>query len=155
MTEWESVNVARGTYYSWGNESGQQVTGKVISFDPSGDRDLQGNPVPALSVELTENSVSIKAQKGERTELEVGTTIRLTASQGDLKAALIKAHPNPGDLVQIGLASVVTTKNGNTAKNFAVKIARGAAPVAPAPQPVQQAAFAAPVSDPWSASAPF
>lgn len=157
MTEWQSVQVPRGVYFSWGSEQGQQITGRVNAFDASGDTDFQGNEVPALSLELTEPTVSIKEKKGERTDLEAGTTIRLTVSQGDLKAALIKAMPRPGDMLQVTLDRVAITKGGNTAKNFDVKIARGVAPHQ-APQQIgqQQAAFAAQASDPWSdAQAPF
>jgi hypothetical protein len=157
MTEWESVSAPRGQFFSWGNDQGQSVTGKVIAFDASGDQDLKGNPVPSLSIELTENTVSIKAKKNERTELEAGSTVRLTVSQGDLKGALIKAAPRPGDMLKITLDAIVTTRSGNTAKNFDVKIARG---VAPAPAPVQPATqqggqLFTPASDPWAASAPF
>lgn len=148
MPEWESVQVPRGAFISFGTEKGQFVEGKVLTIDLSGGKDLKGNPVPQLSVELTAPAASVK-KNGDRTDYEAGTAVRITASQGGLKDAIIAARINPTDLIRIELTDVVQLRNGNTAKNFDLKVARATEP-APAYQ-----APAAPASDPWGSQQSF
>lgn len=33
---WEEVDIPRGAYFSWGNEPGQKILGKVLSFKADG-----------------------------------------------------------------------------------------------------------------------
>jgi len=49
---WETVEVPRGSYIGWGTKPGQQVTGRITDYDPTGATDFAGEPVPHLEVEL-------------------------------------------------------------------------------------------------------
>lgn len=124
MTEWESVEVPRGAYISWGTKTGQNVTGKVLDYNPTGGNDFNEQPCPQLAVELTEPAASIN-KEGERTDFDAGELVQLNAGQVSLKRALRAADPAPGDLVKITLSDLVKTSKG-TVKEFDIKIARGA-----------------------------
>lgn len=121
---WEQVEVPRGAFVSWGEQTGQHVTGKVLSYDPQGGTDFKGNPCPQLAVELIEPAASINKQ-GERTDFPVGELVVLNAGQVSLKRAVNAASLNPGDLVKIVLENLVSTANGSV-KEFSIKVARGA-----------------------------
>ncbi len=123
-TNWETVEVPRGAYVSWGNKTGQHVTGKVLEYALEGGRDFNGNPCPTVAIELTEKAASIN-KEGERTDFDAGELVQLNAGQVSLKRALRAADPSPGDLVKITLESLVKTDKG-TVKEFGIKIARGA-----------------------------
>lgn len=125
MTEWESVEVPRGAYISWGTKTGQHVTGKVLDYNPTGGNDFNEQPCPQLAVELTEPAASIN-KEGERTDFDAGELVQLNAGQVSLKRALRAADPAAGDLVKITLSDLVKTSKG-TVKEFDIKIARGAA----------------------------
>ncbi|MGV7681625.1 hypothetical protein PJN28_23580 [Mycobacterium kansasii] len=124
MPEWEDVEVPRGAYVSWGNKTGQHVTGKVLEYSLDGGTDFAGNPCPTIAVELIEAAASIN-KEGVRTDFEPGEIVQLNAGQVSLKRALRAADPSPGDLVKIELSNLVKTANG-TVKEFSIKIARGA-----------------------------
>lgn len=124
MTDWETVEVPRGAYISWGTKTGQHVTGKVIEYAIDGGTDFAGNRCPSIAIELSEPAASIN-KEGERTDFPAGELVQLNAGQVSLKRALRAADPSPGDLVKITLENLVKTANG-TAKEFGIKIARGA-----------------------------
>jgi hypothetical protein len=124
MTQWEEVEVPRGAYISWGNKTGQHVTGKVLDYSLDGGTDFAGNRCPSITIELTEKAASIN-KEGERTDFDAGEMVQLNAGQVSLKRALRAADPSPGDLVKITLENLVKTSNG-TVKEFGIKIARGA-----------------------------
>ena len=46
MTEWETITIPRGTYYAWGNEPGQQVVGKVLTYKARRGHRLQRSYLP-------------------------------------------------------------------------------------------------------------
>ena len=121
---WETVDVPRGAFISWGEQTGQHVTGKILDYDPAGGTDFNNNPCPQLSVELIEPAASINKQ-GVRTDYPAGELVVLNAGQVSLKRAVKAADPNPGDLIKITLSNLVRTTNG-TVKEFDIKIARGA-----------------------------
>ena len=121
---WEDVDVPRGAFISWGEQTGQHVTGKVLSYDPQGGTDYNGKNCPQLAVELIEPAASIN-QKGQRTDFPAGELVVLNCGQVSLKRAVQAASLNPGDLVKITLSNLVRTTNG-TVKEFELKVARTA-----------------------------
>ena len=118
---WEEVDIPRGAYFSWGNEPGQKILGKVLSFKADGGTDFNGNVCPLLEVELREPTFSI-GKNGEE-PLDVGEVALLNAGQAQLKRGLRAAPPAVGDLIEIMLKG--STSSG--AKDFGIRIARGAA----------------------------
>lgn len=142
MTEpqWTEVEVPRGAFISWGTNTGQHVTGKVLSYEPQGGTDFAGNPCPQVAVELTAPAASIN-KEGVRTDFPVGELVVLNAGQVSLKRALQAAQPAPGELVKITLANLARTANG-TVKEFTIAKAP-----APAGGGVASAAGAAPQHD--------
>lgn len=132
MTEqWEEIDVPRGAFISWGNSTGQHVTGKVVAYEPQGGTDFAGQPCPQLSVELTEPAASIN-KEGARTDYPAGELVVLNAGQVSLKRALQAAAVTNGDLVKITLDNLAKTANG-TVKEFGIKVARGAGKSSPPP----------------------
>ena len=124
MTTWETVEVPRGAYLSWGAKKGQHVTGKVLEYSPDGGTNFAGDPCPSATIELTEAAASFN-KDGERTDYPAGEIIQLNAGQVSLKRALRAADPSAGDLVKITLVKLAKTEKG-TVKEFDIKIARGA-----------------------------
>lgn len=123
--QWETVDVPQGAFVGWGSTAGQHVTGKVLSYSPTGGSDFNGDPCPLLVLELIEQAASFN-KAGERTDYPAGEFVNLTVGQTSLKAALQKASPDVGDLLKITMTGTSVTKKGNTIKNFEFKIARGA-----------------------------
>lgn len=158
MTNWEEIDVPRGAYIGWGNNSGQSVTGKVLEYAPTGGSDFNGNACPQLAIELIEDADSYN-KAGQSFRHAAGDIVQLTCGQVSLKRAVMAADPNPGDLVKITLDGIVNLQGGNTVKEFGIKIARGAgssaqpaqAPAAPA---TQQAPAPAPAAAPAAALPP-
>jgi hypothetical protein len=148
---WETVEVPRGAYISWGEQTGQHVTGKVLEFSPTGGTDFAGNPCPQLSVELIEGSASVNKQ-GQRTDFAAGELVVLNCGQVSLKRAVKAADPAPGDLVKITLSDLVRTSNG-TVKQFDIKIARSAGHTAQPANAQPQTTFTQPQAvqqqSPW------
>lgn len=134
MTNWEEVDVPRGAFISWGATTGQHVTGKVLSFDPTGGRDFNDNVCPQLSIELTEAAASINKQ-GDRTDYDAGELVVLNCGQVSLKRAVHAAQLEVGDLVKIELSNLVKVDKGQV-KEFSIKVARGAGKTS-TPDPVQ------------------
>lgn len=158
---WEDVVTPAGSYIGWGDHPGQFVTGKVLSFDPTGATDFNDDVCPLLTLELIEPAASFNKQ-GERTDYPAGELVNLTCGLVSLKRAIRAADPAPGDVVKITLADLVKTSRG-TVKEMAIKIARGAAPEvrrqsapqqgfgqAPAQQGFGQAPAAAPAANPFA-----
>lgn len=142
---WEDVDVPRGAFISWGDRTGQHVTGTVLDYSDNGGTDFNGNPCPQLQVELTEKAASIN-KAGERTDFDAGELVVLNAGQVSLKRAVRAAALDSGDLVKIELSNLVKTAKG-TVKEFSIKVARGAGrKTEPEPEPAGQ---------PTAAEAPF
>lgn len=121
---WEDVEVPRGAFISWGNQTGQHVTGKIISYDPTGGTDYNGNICPQAVIELIEPAASIN-KEGERTDFPAGELVVVKGDKVSLKRAVTAASLNPGDLVKITLSNLAKSANG-TVKEFEIKVARGA-----------------------------
>lgn len=156
MTNWEEIDVPRGAYIGWGNNAGQNVTGKVLEYAPTGGSDFNSNPCPQLAIELIEDAESYN-KAGQCFKHAAGDIIQLTCGQVSLKRAVMAADPNPGDLVKISLEGIVNLQGGNTVKEFGIKIARGAGGQSqqPAARPAQAPApAAAPAPAPTPAAAP-
>lgn len=123
MTNWETIEVPRGAFISWGSTPGQHVTGKVLSYEPEGGTNFAGDPCPSLSIELTEPSESIN-KEGVRSTFAVGETIVLNAGQVSLKRGVRAAGITAGDHVKITFMSVAKTSSGGTVKEFSIQISR-------------------------------
>lgn len=120
MTNWEEIDVPRGAYIGWGNNSGQSVTGRVLEYAPTGGSDFNGNPCPQLAIELIEDADSYN-KAGQSFRHAAGDIVQLTCGQVSLKRAVMAADPNPGDLVKITLDGIVNLQGGNTVKEFGIK----------------------------------
>ena len=135
--QWETVEVPRGAYISWGETPGvQEVIGKVIDFSHQGGTDFAGHPCPQVSLELRSPTFSVN-KAGQRSEHQIGDLVILNAGLVSLKRAVLAMQMQPGDLIKIQFARVVPTSNG-TVKEFDVQIARGAGKNSPPPQAPQQ-----------------
>ena len=138
MTEqWETIEVPRGAYISWGETPGvQELIGRVVDYTHSGGTDFAGNPCPQVSLELRAPTFSVNKQ-GQRTEHQPGDLVVMNAGLVSLKRAVLAMQMQPGDLIKITFARLVPTSTG-TVKEFDVQIARGAgANQARQPQPQQ------------------
>ena len=138
--QWETVEVPRGAYISWGETPGvQELVGAVVDYSHAGGTDFAGHPCPQVSLELRAPMFSVN-KAGQRSEHQIGDLVILNAGLVSLKRAVMAMQMQPGDLIKIKFARVVPTSNG-TVKEFDVQIARGAAknsPPPPPPQPPQQ-----------------
>lgn len=126
--EWKSAIPTRGSFIGWGTEAGQHVTGEVISFDPNGGTDPDGEVCPELVVRLTEPSFSVRS--GSRTEFSVGDVVTLTCAQGKskktgqaygLRRDIVTVNPRPGQEIKVLLESLRPTAK-SPQKNFDIKI---------------------------------
>lgn len=155
MTEWESVSAPHSAaFIGWGTTEGQHVTGEVVHVG-TGQKPKNQGPCPELTIKLTEAAASFRPKTG-RTDYEPGTVVTLTAAQYQLERDIAAAQVNPGDLVKITLQGVTETRNGNTVKDFDVKVKRNTAPAPAEPSPsfaaaAPQAGFGAGLT----AEAPF
>lgn len=122
MTEWKTIEAPAGHYIGWGNRKGQYVEGEVTDYSPDGGTDFTGARCPQLGIRLTEKAASFN-KTGERTDHQPGDNVQITCGQVKLKAVILKTDPKPGDLIRVELADVIKTANGNTLKDFIVKIA--------------------------------
>ncbi len=122
----EDIDIPKGSFIGWGNAKGQHVTGKVLEYGDSAGEDTKGNACPQVTVELIEPAASFD-KLGNRTDFPAGELVSLTCSQIQLKRGIKAAALEPGDLVRISLDDVrVLPNNGNTLKEFSIKVKRGA-----------------------------
>ncbi len=126
MPDWEEIAIPSGSFIGWGNRPGQHITGRVVDYSIDGGTDFGGNKCPILAVELTEKAASFN-KDGDRTDIDAGEIVQITCGQVKLKNGVRTADPTPGDLIKIELTGVAKTNQGNTLKEFGIKIARGAA----------------------------
>lgn len=105
--EWTDVEVAPGNYVRW-NEIGDQVTGWVVSYDPSaGSTDFDGNECGLLVID-----------DHETRELR-----SITLDKGALKTAVAAASPRPGLLIRITHDGKAKSKtSAYEYKTFAVQV---------------------------------
>jgi hypothetical protein len=133
---WETVEVPRGSYIGWGTKPGQQVTGRITDYDPTGATDFAGEPVPHLEVELTEACESY-TKTGDRFDFGPGELVALSCSQAQLKRIIRKAELKVGILVRITLTGQVKSASGNTVKEFSVEVDRSGAGAAQQSRPAR------------------
>lgn len=130
MSEWESVSAPRGEFIGWGKTPGQHVTGKVLNYGVTAGSDIDNNPCPEVTVELTEQAASFR--KGERKDIPAGEVVKVTCSVTQLRRDIPAANLSPGDLVKITLERLEPSPKGSDAKIFDVKVRRNSDPVRPA-----------------------
>lgn len=110
---WAGISASTGRYVKW-DEPGKQIVGTVTSKTVG--TDLQGNPCPELGI---------------RDDHDEDHTV--SASQAQLKNALIEAAPQIGDRISIKYVGDEKRDGGKTLKKFEVKTKPApAAPAAPA-----------------------
>ena len=120
--DWETVDVPAGKFIGWGNKAGQFVEGEVYSYSASDGKDFNGMPCPRIDVMLSKPAASFN-KKNERTDVDAGELVSLTAGQANLKRALIHANLSSGDQVRIELSGFTEVDKG-TVKMFDVKVRR-------------------------------
>jgi hypothetical protein len=120
-SEWETFEIPRGTYYTWGNQIGQQVVGKVTAYKADGGTAFDKSPCPLLEVELSEATVSVGRNGDE--PLDVGEAVTLTAGQVRLKRLLLLVNPAVGDLIEITLTE--PSAGAGVPKDFKIRVKRG------------------------------
>ena len=125
MTEqWEEIEVPRGTFIGWGRV-GQEVIGRVLSYAPSGGSDFNGQPCPALNLELLAPCDNYTEKGSRQQRVDKGELVVLNAGQVNLKKGVIAAQPEPGDGIKITFANVGRTDKGEY-KEFKVAVSRSA-----------------------------
>lgn len=124
--EFQKIEIPQGTFIGWGRK-GQQITAKVLSYDPTGGRDFNGDPCPQLIGELADACDNYKDKGATHETLDAGEMITITAGIANLKRGLQAADPSPGDVVRLTFSDTYRTANGD-GKVIDVEIARGAAP---------------------------
>lgn len=138
----ETINTPSGAYISWDSKPGQVVTGKVLSYEPTGGTNFAGDPCPQLSLELVDDAYSVN-KEGIRTDFQAGDLVVINCGLANLSRGVRAAALDPGDVVRITFDSTERTANG-TVKIFAIAVARGAGRnTTSRPQPAQQQAPAA------------
>lgn len=131
MSEWEDVNVPRGSFIGWGRK-GQQITGEVISYDERGGSDFNQESCPLVVIELTQEAENYRDKGTRRETIEAGEFVSVTCGQANLKAAIRAAALEPGFLVRIAYVDDYKTGKGE-GKEFKVQVNRSRK--APAPKP--------------------
>ena len=119
----EEIDVPRGAYISWGDEPGQYVAGKVLTYDVVGGTDANDQVCPQVSLELVEPAYSVN-RKGIRTDYPAGEPVVLNCGQVSLKRGIKKAVPEPGAFVKIELVNLVPVNKGEV-KEFKIILIPG------------------------------
>lgn len=121
----EDVVVPQGTYISWGPKPGQDITVRVVSYDPTGGTDFNGAACPQLVGVLT-GTVTNYREKGSVTEeLEADTMVTINCGLANLKRNVQSAAPEAGDLLRLHYYDLAKSDKGDV-KLFKAQIARGA-----------------------------
>lgn len=123
--DFQDVEVPRGRFIGWGNKPPQKVTVKVISFDPTGGTDFNGNICPLMLGNLVEACDNYRDKGAVKERLDADELVSVKGATANLKAGLLAADPKPGDVVQMDFTDTYKTSNG-TGKTIDVRIARGA-----------------------------
>lgn len=126
MPEFTKVEVPRGQFYGWAVKPPQEVTVKVVAFDPVGGTDAKDNVCPRLIGTTIEPTKSYRDRGTTEVAISAGELITIEAGIANIKSGLLAADPKPGDIVQLKFSGTYETKNG-TGKEIEVFIARGAA----------------------------
>lgn len=103
-------DIPTGQFVKW-EEPGQQIVGDLVLVEAG--QSLQGTKVPQLTIRL-----------------DSGEEVIVTASQGQLKALILKEKPLPGDRVRIKFTNTEKRDGGKTLKLFELEVKRGGAKAA-------------------------
>lgn len=125
MTEWNTVEIPRGTFLSFAKK-GQVFTVKVVSFDPAGGRDFNDGICPQLVGTLTEDADNYRDKGTTHEALKAGTLVTINAGLYDVRKGLLIADPKPGDLVRMTYEADEKVDKG-TVKRIKVEHARAGA----------------------------
>lgn len=125
MTEWNTVEIPRGTFISFG-KVGQVVTVKVVSFDATGGRDFNDGICPQLVGTLEEDADNYREKGTVHETLKAGTLVTINAGLYDLRKGLMIADPKSGDLVRMSYEDDEKVDKG-TVKRVKVEHARAGA----------------------------
>lgn len=120
--EFTKVEVPQGRFIGWGKK-GQSVTVKVMTYDPNGGKDFNGNICPQMVGTLTEEADNYRDKGTTHERLPAGELVTVTAGVANLKRGLQAADPHPGDLVRMTFTDTYKTANGD-GKVIEVQIAR-------------------------------
>lgn len=119
----EDVVVPQGDFIGWNKTPGQIATITVLSFEPNGGTDANGNVCPRIIGTLVEDFTSYSGNGAESKEIPKGELVTLNCGQANLKRGVMAANAEPGDILRIHFNDTAKTTNG-TAKLFDIKIAR-------------------------------
>jgi hypothetical protein len=119
---YETIEVPRTPFIGWGTREGQFVEGIVTDYDPVGGNDYNGKECPLLEIELVKPAASFN-KEGDRTDYKPGETVSMTCGQANLKKAVRKGNPKPGNMILIKLSGKEKTPNG-TVKIYTVQVDR-------------------------------
>jgi hypothetical protein len=125
MPEFQRVDIPQGRFIGWGKQ-GQTITVNVISFDPTGGTDFNGNICPQMVGTLVERADNYKDKGTTHEVLDAGEMVTVSGGVANLKRGLLAADPKPGDIVRMTFSGEYSTGKG-TGKTIDVEIARGAA----------------------------
>lgn len=112
MTDFRTIDVPSGRFISWG-KLGQQVTVRVVSFDPVGGRDFQNNICPQLIGTLVHDCDNYRDKGAIHERLPAGEMVTVNGGIANLKRGLLLADPTPGDLVRMTYNDTYKTAQGD------------------------------------------
>lgn len=112
MTEWREIEVPQGNFISWGRQVGQQVTVKVLSFDPTGGSDFNNTTCPLLIGTLVEDCDSYQEKGTKLVKHKAGEMVNVTAGLVNLKKGLLLCDPKRDDLVRMTFTELVKVPDG-------------------------------------------
>jgi len=112
MADFKTIDVPTGRFISWGKLD-QQVTVRVVSFDPTGGRDFQNNICPQLIGTLTEACDNYRDKGATHERLDAGEMVTVNGGVANLKKGLLMADPKPGDLVRMTYVDTYKTAQGD------------------------------------------
>jgi hypothetical protein len=148
---YETIEVPRTPFIGWGNREGQYVEGIVVDYDPVGGNDFNSNECPLLEIELVKPAASFN-KEGDRTDYKPGDTVSVTCGQANLKKAVRKGNPKPGNMILIKLAGKEKSTQGHTVKIFLVQVDRSQSNASNSK--ASAAAAEPPDNDPWGSAPP-
>lgn len=122
MPEFKTIEVPQGRFIGWG-QKGQCITVKVMSYDPNGGKDFNGNICPQMIGTLTDDADNYKDKGTAKERLDAGELVTVTAGVANLKRGLMAAEPTPNDIVRMTFTDTYKTANGD-GKVIEVQIAR-------------------------------
>jgi hypothetical protein len=110
--QFRTIDVPTGLFISWG-KLGQQVTLRVVSFDPTGGRDVNDKVCPQLIGTLTEACDNYREHGTVHERVAEGEMVTVNAAVANLKKGLLICDPKKGDLVRLTFADTYKTAKGD------------------------------------------